>query len=109
MLSILLQVLLLPLLCHADVSEKISLGRSLTKEEGCKFKFEKSGKEYDLCPLFSEGGRPQGAITWDDKTPPTKSETEIRWNFAGPLDRIEGHKESDQVFEAVFPPCKVLF
>jgi hypothetical protein len=101
MLLLLLHVLLLPLLSNAEVLEKISLGQSLTKEDGCKFNFEKSGREYNLCPLFSDSGRAQGSFTWDDRTPPTKSKTRIRWNFAGPLERIEGRKESDQVSQSV--------
>lgn len=80
----------------AQVKDKLSLGSSLVDTSACKLSFPQAGRKFDLCPLFSTHGHTVGSTSWEDYTPPTIARTEIKWNFGGPLLRIENTKESDQ-------------
>jgi hypothetical protein len=80
----------------ATVKDRLSLGSSLVETSGCKLSFPKVGRDYDLCPLFSAHGHTVGSTAWEESTPPTITWTEIKWNFGGPLARVENTKESEQ-------------
>lgn len=76
--------------------DKLSLGSSLVDTSACKLSFPKAGRDYNLCPLFSTHGHTVGSLSSEERTPPTITRTEIKWNFGGPLERIENTKESEQ-------------
>lgn len=64
----------------------------------CKFSLE--GREFNICPLFENGGVHK-KIEIRRSTPPTVTTTTYRMSFHGPLRRIEELKDDEQVINLI--------
>jgi hypothetical protein len=88
-------LLLLPaLLVFGESHEQIQL---TSLKDDCELDFSHTGFKFDLCPLFRGHAHLNGSATWRDRTPPTETTRELRWNFGGPLARKPDTGETDQV------------